>query len=138
MSFVGTPSSGPLTAEEFYKQALNESDAGKRRRLFADVRQSNPHSYQAWVKAAEVEEHWGADETKLKELLVKGVTVFKNPAASGCTHNHDHSQDSQHGFNSTGAIDKQVWLSEANTAEQNGKSKTAAALNAAVTEVLSQ
>ncbi|KAF9343856.1 hypothetical protein BGX26_005117, partial [Mortierella sp. AD094] len=80
MSFAGPPHTGPISAQEFYNQALSESDAGKRRRLFADARQSNPGSYQIWVKAAEIEEHWGADQTKLKELLVKGVTVFKNPA----------------------------------------------------------
>ncbi|KAG0002989.1 hypothetical protein BGZ80_009843 [Entomortierella chlamydospora] len=132
MSFTGTPHSGPLSAQDFYTQALNESDAGKRRRLFADARQSNPGSYQIWVKAAEVEEHWGADQTKLKDLLVRGVTVFKNPAGSGCTQDHDHSQ---HGF-AGGAIDKNTWLTQATVAENNGKSKTAAALHEAVGEVL--
>ncbi|KAF8938392.1 hypothetical protein BGZ58_000976 [Dissophora ornata] len=133
MSFAGTPHNGPLSAQEFYKQALEESDAGKRRRLFADARQSNPTSYQLWVKAAEAEEHWGADQTKLKDLLTRGVTVFKNPAGATCTENHDHSQ---HGLTGPKPIDKSVWLSEATAAENSGKGKTAAALHEAVGEVL--
>ncbi|KAG0354208.1 hypothetical protein BC939DRAFT_465617 [Gamsiella multidivaricata] len=133
MSFAGTPLNGPLSAQEFYKQALEESDAGKRRRLFADARQSNPGSYQLWVKAAEVEEHWGADQGKLKDLLVRGVTVFKNPAGPACTENHDHSQ---HGVTALHSIDKNTWLSEATAAEQSGKGKTAAALQEVVGEVL--
>ncbi|KAF9584595.1 hypothetical protein BGW38_005910 [Lunasporangiospora selenospora] len=123
MSFVGPPDS-PLSPEAFYDQAVKENDAGKRRRLFADARQSSPGSYQLWVKAAEVEEHWGADQPKLKDLLQRGVTVFKNPAGAQCTTDHDHSQ---HGF-SGNAIGKNVWLHEASTARLSGKEKTAAAL----------
>ncbi|KAF9099123.1 hypothetical protein BGX27_000664 [Mortierella sp. AM989] len=133
MSFAGTPHTGPLSPQDFYTQAVSESDAGKRRRLFADARQSNPGSYQLWVKAAEVEEHWGTDQTKLKDLLVRGMTVFKNPAGSGCTQDHDHSQ---HGFAAGGAVDKNTWLTEATAAEKNGKSKTAAALHEAAGEAL--
>ncbi|KAG0329614.1 hypothetical protein BGZ99_001221 [Dissophora globulifera] len=132
MSFAGPPHDG-LSTQEFYKQALEESDAGKRRRMFADARQTNPASYQLWVKAAEVEEHWGADQTKLKDLLTRGITVFKNPAGNTCTENHDHSQ---HGFTGPKSVDKSTWLSEATVAEQSGKGKTAAALQEAVGEVL--
>ncbi|GJJ72631.1 hypothetical protein EMPS_04989 [Entomortierella parvispora] len=133
MSFAGTPHSGPLSVSDYYSQALNEADAGKRRRLFADARSSNPSSYQLWVKAAEVEEHYGADQSKLKEMLSKGVTVFKNPAGSGCTENHDHSE---HGFSGSHAVDKHTWLNEASLAEKSGKGKTAAALHEVVGEVL--
>ncbi|KAF9427535.1 hypothetical protein BGZ76_002304 [Entomortierella beljakovae] len=130
MSFTGTPHGGALSAQDFYKSALVESDASKRRRLFADARQSNPRSYQIWVKAAEVEEHWGADEIKLKDLLLKGLVVFRNPADSSCTQSHDHSQ---HGL-SSGAISGATWLAEANLAEEAGKTKTANALRLAVSE----
>ncbi|KAF9089135.1 hypothetical protein BGX29_009694 [Mortierella sp. GBA35] len=126
MSFAGPPSSS-LSASDFYSQALQEADAGKRRRLFADARSSNPASYQLWVKAAEVEEHWGADQTKLKELLSRGLIQFKNPAGSAGT-----------GFGSPNLmpITKDTWLHEASAAETAGKSKTAAALHDAVKEVL--
>ncbi|KAF9278586.1 hypothetical protein BGZ68_008485 [Mortierella alpina] len=133
MSFAGPPLDGPLSVQDFHSQALQEADAGKRRRLFADARQSNPHSHEIWVKAAEVEEHWGADEPKLKELLTRGVTVFKNPAGAGCTENHDHSQ---HGFVGPATVDKNAWLHAANASESSGKNKTAAALKQAVSEVL--
>ncbi|KAF9918390.1 hypothetical protein BX616_009072 [Lobosporangium transversale] len=134
MSFAGVPNNGPLSAEQFYQEAINESDAAKRRRLFADARQSNPANYQLWVKAAEVEEHWGADEEKLKDLLTRGVTVFKNPAGASCTENHDHSQ---HGFtDGPQPVDKHQWLSEATSAQSKGKGKTAAALQEVVGEVL--
>jgi len=131
MSFAGTPHTGPISASDFYSQALNEANADKRRRLFADARSSNPGSYQLWVKAAEVEEHYGADQGKLKDLLSKGVTVFKNPAGSGCTENHDHSQ---HGFSGPHAVTKNTWLNEASLAEKGGKGKTAAALNEILNE----
>ncbi|KAF9950127.1 hypothetical protein BGZ72_008152 [Mortierella alpina] len=135
MSFAGTPHTGHLSVSDFHTQALAEADAGKRRRLFADARQSNPGSHQVWVKAAEVEEHWGADQPKLKELLTRGVTVFKNPAGASCTENHDHSQ---HGFagNGPAPVDKNAWLHEASASETSGKSKTAAALKEVVVEVL--
>ncbi|KAG0347668.1 hypothetical protein BG005_011957 [Podila minutissima] len=135
MSFAGTPHSGPLSPADFYAQALAEADAGKRRRLFADARQSNPASYQLWVKAAEVEEHWGADQTKLKDLLSRGVTVFKNPGGTHCTANHDHSTHSVSGI-ADGPVSKEIWLHEASAAEKIGKGKTAAALHEAVGEVL--
>ncbi|KAI1303409.1 hypothetical protein EDD11_005350 [Mortierella claussenii] len=134
MSFTGAPHDGPLSTQEFYSQALKEANADKRRRLFADARQSNPASYQLWVKAAEVEEHWGADKDKLKTLLARGVTVFKNPAGATCTENHDHSQ---HGL--TGgphAIDKNTWLSEAEAAQESGKGSTADALREVLGENL--
>ncbi|KAG0206415.1 hypothetical protein BGX28_002131 [Mortierella sp. GBA30] len=136
MSFAGPPHSGPISVSDFYTQALQESDAGKRRRLFADARQSNPASHELWVKAAEVEEHHGADQTKLKELLTRGVTVFKNPAGASCTEHHDHSQHG--GLVGTGPkpVEKNTWLNEANAAEKSGKNKTAAALQEVVGEVL--
>ncbi|KAG0091140.1 hypothetical protein BGZ92_001374 [Podila epicladia] len=133
MSFAGIPHSGPLSPEDFYAQALAEEDAGKRRRLFADARQSNPTSYQLWVKAAEVEEHWGADQTKLKDLLSRAV--FKNPGGTHCTENHDHSTHSVSGI-ADGPVSKDIWLQEASAAERIGKGKTAAALHEAVGEVL--
>ncbi|KAF9561661.1 hypothetical protein EC968_005647 [Mortierella alpina] len=135
MSFAGPPHTGSLSVSDFHTQALAEADAGKRRRLFADARASNPGSHQVWVKAAEVEEHWGADQPKLKELLARGVTVFKNPAGAGCTENHDHSQ---HGLTGNGPapVDKSAWLHEASASETSGKSKTAAALKEVVGEVL--
>ncbi|KAF9180475.1 hypothetical protein BGZ51_006186 [Haplosporangium sp. Z 767] len=126
MSFTGVPKTGPLSPSEFYDQALHEADAGKRRRLFADARQSDPTSYQLWVKAAEVEEHWGADQTKLKDLLSRGVTVFKNPAG----------HDVPGALTGPRPVDKATWLNEATAAEKGGKSKTAAALHEAVSEVL--
>ncbi|KAF9403929.1 hypothetical protein BGZ94_004462 [Podila epigama] len=135
MSFAGIPHNGPLSPADFYAQALSEADAGKRRRLFADARQSNPASYKLWVKAAEVEEHWGADEDKLKDLLSRGVTVFKNPGGNHCTEDHDHSTHSLSGV-ADGPVGKDVWLNEASVAEQSGKGKTAAALHRAVSEVL--
>ncbi|KAG0240258.1 hypothetical protein BGW41_007097 [Actinomortierella wolfii] len=126
MSFAGPPAH-PLSSAEFYNQAINEADAGKRRRLFADARASNPGSFELWVKAAEVEEHWGADENKLKDLVVRGVTVFKNPA--GHEHQHDPSSFS-------GPITRDSWLDEAVKAKQSGKTKTAAAIERAVAEAL--
>ncbi|KAF9133514.1 hypothetical protein BGW39_009588 [Mortierella sp. 14UC] len=126
MSFAGAPTT-PISPTDFYSQALQEADAGKRRRLFADARASNPASYQLWVKAAEVEEHWGADQTKLKDLLSRGVTQFKNPAGSAGT-----------GLGSAQLmpITKDTWLHEASAAETAGKSKTAAALHDAIGDVL--
>ncbi|KAG0054942.1 hypothetical protein BGZ83_010067, partial [Gryganskiella cystojenkinii] len=132
MSFAGPPPSGPITVNDFFTRAIEEKDAANRRRLFADARHSNPSSYLLWVKAAEVEEHYGADQSKLKELLSRGVTVFKNPAGTGCTENHDHSQ---HGFTG-GAVDKKTWLKVADDAAEDDKSKkTAAALREVVGEV---
>ncbi|KAG0092489.1 hypothetical protein BGZ93_008293 [Podila epicladia] len=126
MSFAGIPHSGPLSPEDFYAQALAEEDASVA---------SNPTSYQLWVKAAEVEEHWGADQTKLKDLLSRGVTVFKNPGGTHCTENHDHSTHSVSGI-ADGPVSKDIWLQEASAAERIGKGKTAAALHEAVGEVL--
>lgn len=122
MSFTGPPENA-ISVDEFYRTALNTADADARRRLFADARASNPGSYQVWVKSAEVEEHWGADEAKLKTQLVRGVTVFKNPVGSA-----------QPGFAAPAPLTQEVWLSEAIKAEGNGKSKTANALRAAVDE----
>ncbi|KAG0325558.1 hypothetical protein BG004_003184 [Podila humilis] len=130
MNFAGAPDS-PLSAQEFYAKAMAEADASKRRQMFADARRSNPSSYQLWVKAAEVEEHWGADQEKLKDLLSRGVTVFKNPAGADCTADHDHSFHAQ-----SSGVGKDIWLHEATTAEKLGKGKTAAALHEAVGEVL--
>ncbi|KAF9918811.1 hypothetical protein FBU30_011270 [Linnemannia zychae] len=126
MSFAGAPAS-PISATDFYAQALQEADAGKRRRLFADARASNPGSYQLWVKAAEVEEHWGADESKLKDLLSRGVIQFKNPSGSAGT-----------GLGSAQLmpVNKDSWIREANAAETAGMSKTAAALQQVVVESL--
>ncbi|KAF9977360.1 hypothetical protein BGZ73_006229 [Actinomortierella ambigua] len=124
MSFAGPPAV-TLSSAEFYNQAINEADAGKRRRLFADARASNPGSYELWVKAAEVEEHWGADENKLKDLVVRGVTVFKNPSG------HEHNPSSF-----SGPITRDTWLDEAVKAKQGGKSKTAVAIERAVDEAL--
>ncbi|KAF9164623.1 hypothetical protein DFQ27_001700 [Actinomortierella ambigua] len=125
MSFAGPPAEH-LSSAQFYSQALNESDAGKRRRLFADARASNPGSYELWVKAAEVEEHWGADEGKLKSLVIRGVTAFKNPAG------HEHQDSSS----LSGPITRETWLDEAVKAKQGGKSKTAVAIEQAVDEAL--
>lgn len=121
MSFTGPPED-PLSPEEFYNRAIATDDAAKRRRLFADARQSNPGSYQLWVQAAEVEEHWGADETKLEDLLSRGITVFKNPAGSS----------SASGFGGSQPISQHTWETEAVTAETKGKDKTAKALRTAL------
>ncbi|KAF9352083.1 hypothetical protein BGX34_000183 [Mortierella sp. NVP85] len=121
MSFVGPPDT-PLSPEAFYSQALATEDAGQRRRLFADARQSNPGSYQLWIKAAEIEEHWGADEARLEDLLTRGITVFKNPGGSY----------SGSGFGEPQPVTQHTWETEAATAESQGKDKTAKALRAAV------
>lgn len=123
MTFTGPPTD-PVSVQEFYERALEEPDADTRRRLFADVRASNPASYQVWIKAAEVEEKWGADEAKLKTLLTRGVTVFKNPAGGG----------SGHGIHEPQRVTKSQWESEAIHAENNGKDKTAKALKAALND----
>ncbi|KAF9961454.1 hypothetical protein BGZ65_010681 [Modicella reniformis] len=130
MSFAGPPQE-TISIQDFYDRAINTPDADTRRRLFADVRVSNPGSYQAWVKSAEVEEHWGAEEAKLKTLLSRGITVFKNPAGSGCITDHDHSQ---HGLVGPQPITKHTWDSEATAAEKRGKQKTAKALREALEE----
>jgi len=123
MSFVGPPDTA-LSPEAFYSQALESEDAGFRRRLFADARQSNPGSYQLWIKAAEIEEHWGADEAKLEDLLTRGITVFKNPAGS----------NSGSGFGEPQPVTQHTWETEAVAAESKGKAKTAKALKAAVSK----
>ncbi|KAK3848581.1 MAG: hypothetical protein J3R72DRAFT_470029 [Linnemannia gamsii] len=112
MTDVGYPQTG-LTADEFYSKSVKEEDAGKRRRLFADARQSNLCIYQIYVLAAEVEEHWKADKGRIKAILSRGVTVFKNPAGQGA-HCSKVSND--------------TWKQQATDAERRGHPKTATAL----------
>ncbi|KAF9187788.1 hypothetical protein BGZ51_001026 [Haplosporangium sp. Z 767] len=112
MSSIGYPQTG-LSAQAFFTKALDEADSSKRRRLFADARQSNLCSFQVYVFAAEVEERWGADSSRLQEILRKGVVVFKNPAGQGA-----HCPK----------VTKCQWLLQAAEADRRGHGKTAAAL----------
>ncbi|KAG0371042.1 hypothetical protein BGZ54_000960 [Gamsiella multidivaricata] len=120
MSEFGFPRSG-ISLEEFYSKSLRESDPNKRRRLFADARQSNLCSYPLYILAAEIEEVFGADPVRLKAMLTKGVIVFRNPAGQGA-----HCVK----------VTKDAWLHEAITADRRGHSKTAAALREVVAENL--
>ncbi|KAG0314020.1 hypothetical protein BGZ97_009712 [Linnemannia gamsii] len=112
MSSVGYPQTG-LTADEFYSKATKETDASKRRRLFADARQSNLCTYQIYVLAAEVEEQWNTDVNRIKAILSRGVTVFKNPAGQGA-----HCPK----------VSKIAWKQQAADAERRGHCNTAALL----------
>ncbi|KAG0255699.1 hypothetical protein BG011_004965 [Mortierella polycephala] len=112
MSSIGYPHTS-LSVDAFFKKALDEADSSKRRRLFADARQSNLCSFQVYVFAAEAEERWGADSSRLQEMLRKGVVVFKNPAGQSA-----HCPK----------VTKCQWLSEAAGADKRGHGKTAAAL----------
>ncbi|KAF9121505.1 hypothetical protein BGW39_010487 [Mortierella sp. 14UC] len=116
MSNIGYPQTG-ITADEFYSKSVKEADAGKRRRLFADARQSNICLYQIYVLAAEVEEHWRSDTDHIKAILSRGVTVFKNPQGQGA-HCHKVSND--------------TWKQQATDAERHGYPKTATALREVV------
>ncbi|KAF9910239.1 hypothetical protein EC991_006968 [Linnemannia zychae] len=118
MSNIGYPQTG-LTVDEFYSKSFKESDAGERRRLFADARQSNLCTYQLYVVAAEAEEHWKSDTGRIKAILSRGVTVFKNPAGQGA-HCPKVSSD--------------AWKQEANDAERRGHPKTATALREVVAQ----
>ncbi|KAF8934351.1 hypothetical protein BGZ58_005779 [Dissophora ornata] len=120
MSNLGYPQTD-ISAAQFYADARKEPDANKRRRLFADARQSNLCVYQIYVLAAGAEEHWGADITRLKALLSKGVVVFKNPAGQSAR---------------CPKISKTTWLQEASAAERRGSTLTATALRQAVAEHL--
>ncbi|KAG0202023.1 hypothetical protein BGX33_009968 [Mortierella sp. NVP41] len=120
MSNVGYPQTG-LTPETFYAKAVKEPEADKRRRLFADARQSNICVYQIYVFAAEAEEHWKVDVNRIKAILVKGVIVFKNPAGQGakCT-----------------KVTKSKWQQQAVEAEKRGHPKTATALRQVIANKL--
>ncbi|KAF9109593.1 hypothetical protein BGX27_007457 [Mortierella sp. AM989] len=120
MSNIGYPQTG-VSASQFYSNMLAEEDADKRRRLFADARQSSLCSYQVYVLAAEAEEQWGADPLRLKAILHKGVVVFKNPAGQGA-----HCPK----------VSRNTWLQEATRSEKQGHFKTADALRQTVTESL--
>ncbi|KAF8978922.1 hypothetical protein BGZ46_005997 [Entomortierella lignicola] len=120
MSNLGFPQTG-LSAPKFYNEILKEADANKRRRLFADARQSNLCSHQVYVIAAEAEEIWGADPVRLKAMLTKGVVVFKNPAGQGA---------------SCSRVSRSTWLREAFRSESRGHTKTATALREAIKENL--
>ncbi|KAF9429188.1 hypothetical protein BGZ76_001685 [Entomortierella beljakovae] len=119
-SNIGFPQTGVLVSK-FYTDALAERDPNKRRRMFADARQSNICSYQVYVLAAEVEEKWGADLVRLKALLSKGVIVFRNP----------HGQAS-----SCPTVSKNEWWSEAAASEKRKFPMTAKALRQTVSEHL--
>jgi hypothetical protein len=120
MSFVGFPQTG-ISPSEFYNRAIKEPNADARRRLFADARQSNLCVYKMYVLAAEVEERWGTDLNRLKDLLKKGVIVFTNPAGQGA-----HCPK----------VSRDQWLTEATESEQRGKPLTAQALRQVVDENL--
>jgi len=120
-SNFGYPQTG-LSPEDFHTKALAESDASARRRLFADARQSNLCVYRIYVLAAEVEEKWFAtDSTRLKDILLKGVVVFKNPAGQG-------AQCSK--------VTKDQWLREASESEKRGRPLTARTLRQVVDEIV--
>ncbi|KAF9913455.1 hypothetical protein BX616_010015 [Lobosporangium transversale] len=118
MSSIGYPQTG-ISETQFYSQALEESDANKRRRLFADARASNLCSYRVYVLAAQAEEKWGADITRLKALLTKGVIVFRNPAGQ-----HSHCS----------IVTRGQWLSEADSAFRNNFPSTSTALRSILQE----
>ncbi|KAF9348501.1 hypothetical protein BGX26_000102 [Mortierella sp. AD094] len=118
MSNLGYPQTG-FSTTQFYSKAFAEADPNKRRRLFADARQSNLCSYQVYVLAAEAEEHWGADIVRLKTILAKGVTVFKNPAGQGA-----HCP----------RVSKGTWMQEAAGSKLRRHVLTAAALEQVVNE----
>ncbi|KAF9936323.1 hypothetical protein BGZ65_002547 [Modicella reniformis] len=118
MASIGYPPHDNLSPDQFYSWAIHESDPGRRRRLFADARQSTLCSHRVYLLAAEIEEHWGAEVSQLKVILAKGIVVFKNPQG-------------QAGYCSK--VSKATWLEEASTAS----TKTAAALRQAVAENLS-
>lgn len=120
MSSFGFPQTG-LSSSEYYDKAIKEHNANTRRRLFADARQSNLCAYKIYVLAAEVEEKWGTELNRLKDLLKKGVVVFKNPAGQGA-----HCPK----------VSKDQWLTEATESEQRGKTLTARALRQVVDENL--
>lgn len=120
MSNVGYPQTG-LTADDFYSKATKEDDASKRRRLFADARQSNLCTYQIYVLAAEVEEQWNTDLNSIKAILSRGVTVFKNPAGQGA-----HCPK----------VSKILWQQQAVEAEKRGHRKTAALLKEVIAKEL--
>ncbi|KAF9155110.1 hypothetical protein BG015_010989 [Linnemannia schmuckeri] len=119
MSNVGYPQTG-LTADDFYNKAVNQKDASTRRRLFADARQSNLCTYQIYVLAAEVEERWNQDISRIKAILEKGVRVFKNPAGQGA-----HCAE----------VSATSWHQQAIEAEKRGHRKTAAALKEVIDKV---
>ncbi|KAG0299246.1 hypothetical protein BGZ98_010207 [Dissophora globulifera] len=118
MSHIGYPQTG-LSAQDFYSKARHEADPNKRRRLFADARQSNLCTFQIYVLDAEVEERWGADSTRLGVILSKGIVVYKNPAGQGAH---------------CAKVSSATWLQEAAAADRRGSVKTAAALRKAVAE----
>ncbi|KAF9932016.1 hypothetical protein FBU30_009080 [Linnemannia zychae] len=120
MSNFGYPSTG-LTADDFYAKTIKENDPAKRRRLFADARQSNICVYQIYVLAAEAEEVWGTDANRIKGILQRGVTVFKNPAGQGahCT-----------------KVSKTNWQQQAVEAKSRGHPVTANALKEIIAKEL--
>ncbi|KAK3809902.1 MAG: hypothetical protein JOS17DRAFT_780234 [Linnemannia elongata] len=120
MSNLGYPQTG-LTADDFYNKAINEEDAGTRRRLFADARQSNLCTYQIYVLAAEAEERWNMHIDRIKAILTRGVTVFKNPAGQGAH---------------CAKVSKANWQQQAVEAAKRGHSKTATALKEVICKEL--
>ncbi|KAG0285107.1 hypothetical protein BGZ96_010559 [Linnemannia gamsii] len=120
MSNVGYPQTG-LTADDFYSKAFKEDDASKRRHLFADARQSNLCTYQIYVLAAEVEEHWDTDVNRIEAMLSRGVKVFRNPAGQGA-----HCPK----------VSKNCWQQQAVEAEKRGHRKTAALLKKVIDKEL--
>ena len=105
-----------MTPDIFYERALNEESASRRRRLFADARQSNLCTYQIYVYAAEVEEHHGSATMKdLQSILEKGVVVFRNPAGQAWR---------------CDKITRNMWFAEASLAEYRKHPRTANALKA--------
>ncbi|KAG9070501.1 hypothetical protein KI688_008039 [Linnemannia hyalina] len=120
MSNVGYPQTG-LTADDFYNKAVNEEDSSTRRRLFADARQSNLCTYQIYVLAAEAEERWNTDINRIKVILTKGVTVFKNPAGQGAH---------------CAKVSKANWQQQAVEAAKRGHRKTATALKEVIAKEL--
>ncbi|KAI1315798.1 hypothetical protein EDD11_000352 [Mortierella claussenii] len=118
MSSIGYPQSG-ISAHQFFARALNEADANKRRRLFADARQSNLCTYQIYVLAAEAEESWGANAVRLQSTLMKGIIVFRNPAGQGAQ---------------CPKVTKTMWLQEADAADARNHTATATELRKLVNE----
>ncbi|KAG0045329.1 hypothetical protein BGZ83_009443 [Gryganskiella cystojenkinii] len=117
MSNLGFPQTG-ISSADYYAEAIEESDANVRRRLFADARQSNLGAYAIYVLAAGVEEKWGGDSNRLKATLQKGVIVFKNPAGN------------------YPKVSKDQWLREASEADKRGQTLTAKTLRLVVAENL--
>ncbi|KAG0198901.1 hypothetical protein BGX28_007721 [Mortierella sp. GBA30] len=113
MSDLGYPPHEKLDPAQFYSRSLREPDASKRRRLFANARQSNLCCFQIYVFAAEIEEEYMLDSMALQGILRKGVVVFQNPSGQGA-----HCD----------RISQSLWLQEAQAVRNRGHLRTADAL----------